>query len=187
MDGHFVPNISFGPDVIKSVRSYTDATFDCHLMISPVDAYLEAFAKAGCDRITVHAESGPHLHRSLQTVRNLGKKVGVTLNPATPLSVIENVLDDIDLILIMSVNPGFGGQKFIPAMAGKIAAAKSLIGDRPIELQVDGGVTLETAPIVGKAGANVLVAGSAIFKAGSLEGYRAEIDGLRRAAEAGRA
>lgn len=187
MDGHFVPNISFGPDVIKSVRSYTDAIFDCHLMIAPVDAYLEAFAKAGCDRITVHAESGPHLHRSLQTVRNLGKKVGVTLNPATPLSVIENVIDDIDLILIMSVNPGFGGQKFIPAMAAKIAAAKSLIGDRPIELQVDGGVTLETAPIVGKAGANVLVAGSAIFKAGSLEGYRAEIDGLRRAAEAGRA
>ncbi|MBB3966295.1 MULTISPECIES: ribulose-phosphate 3-epimerase [Rhizobium] len=183
MDGHFVPNISFGPDVIKSLRSYTDATFDCHLMIAPVDDYLEAFAKAGCDRITVHAEAGPHLHRSLQTVRNLGKKVGVTLNPATPLSVFENVLDDIDMILIMSVNPGFGGQKFIPAMADKIAAARSLIGDRPIDLQVDGGVTVETAPVIGKAGGNVLVAGSAIFKGGSVEAYRSAISALRAAAE----
>lgn len=183
MDGHFVPNISFGPDVIKSLRSYTDATFDCHLMIAPVDDYLEAFAKAGCDRITVHAEAGPHLHRSLQTVRNLGKKVGVTLNPATPLSIFENILDDIDLILIMSVNPGFGGQKFIPAMADKIAAARSLIGDRPIDLEVDGGVTVETAPMIGKAGANVLVAGSAIFKGGSVEAYKTAISALRSAAE----
>ena len=123
MDGHFVPNISFGPDVIKALRPYTTAIFDCHLMISPADPYLEAFAKAGCDRITVHAEAGVHLHRSLQTIRHLGKKVGVTLNPATPLSILENVLDDIDLILIMSVNPGFGGQKFIPAMADKIRNA----------------------------------------------------------------
>jgi ribulose-phosphate 3-epimerase len=183
MDGHFVPNISFGPDVIKSLRSYTDATFDCHLMIAPVDDYLEAFAKAGCDRITIHAEAGPHLHRSLQTVRNLGKKVGVTLNPATPLSVFENVLDDIDLMLIMSVNPGFGGQKFIPAMADKIAAARSLIGDRPIDLEVDGGVTIETAAMIGKAGANVLVAGSAIFKGGSVEAYTSAITALRTAAE----
>ena len=114
MDGHFVPNISYGPDVIKALRPHTKAFFDCHLMITPADPFLEAFAKAGCDGITVHAESGPHLHRSLQTIRSLGKKVGVTLNPATPLSVLENVLDDIDLILIMSVNPGFGGQKFIP-------------------------------------------------------------------------
>jgi ribulose-phosphate 3-epimerase len=152
-------------------------------MIAPVDAYLEAFAKAGCDRITVHAEAGPHLHRSLQTIRNLGKKVGVTLNPATPLSAIENVLDDIDLILVMSVNPGFGGQKFIPAMADKIAAAKSLIGDRPIDLEVDGGVTVDTAPLIGKAGANVLVAGSAIFKGGSAEAYKSAIDALRSAAE----
>jgi len=169
--------------VIKSLRSYTDAVFDCHLMIAPADPYLEAFAKAGCDRITVHAEAGPHLHRSLQTVRSLGKKVGVTINPATPLSAIENVLDDVDLILIMSVNPGFGGQKFIPAMADKIAAARSLIGDRPIDLEVDGGVTVETAPIIGKAGGNVLVAGSAIFKGGSLEAYKAAISALRSAAE----
>ncbi len=187
MDGHFVPNISFGPDVIKSLRSYTSATFDCHLMISPVDDYLEAFAKAGCDRITVHAEAGPHLHRSLQTVRNLGKKVGVTINPATSLSAIENVLDDVDLILIMSVNPGFGGQKFIPAMAAKIAAGKSLIGDRPIELQVDGGVTVETAPDIARAGGNVLVAGSAIFKGDTVEDYRRTVADLRQAAEGARA
>ncbi|AVA21720.1 MULTISPECIES: ribulose-phosphate 3-epimerase [unclassified Rhizobium] len=186
MDGHFVPNISFGPDVIKSLRSYTNATFDCHLMISPADPYLEAFAKAGCDRITVHAEAGAHLHRSLQTIRHLGKKVGVTLNPATPLSVLENVLDDIDLILIMSVNPGFGGQKFIPAMADKIRNARLLIGDRPIELEVDGGVTVDTAPIVTAAGANVLVAGSAIFKGESVEAYRQTVSDLRSAAERGR-
>jgi len=186
MDGHFVPNISFGPDVIKSLRSYTEATFDCHLMISPADPYLEAFAKAGCDRITVHAEAGPHLHRSLQTIRNLGKKAGATVNPATPISALEDVLDDVDLILIMSVNPGFGGQKFIPAMADKIRRVKSLIGDRPIELEVDGGVTVETAPIVAASGANVLVAGSAIFKGGSLEAYRETVTELRTAAERGR-
>jgi ribulose-phosphate 3-epimerase len=187
MDGHFVPNISFGPDVIKSLRSCTDATFDCHLMISPADPYLEAFAKAGCDRITVHAEAGPHLHRSLQTIRNLGRKVGVTINPATPLAAVENVLDDVDLILIMSVNPGFGGQKFIPAVREKIAAAKALIGNRPIELEVDGGVTVETAPAIARAGGNVLVAGSAIFKGGSVEAYRQAIADLRHAAEGARA
>ncbi|MBB3286204.1 MULTISPECIES: ribulose-phosphate 3-epimerase [Rhizobium] len=186
MDGHFVPNISFGADVIKALRPYTTATFDCHLMISPADPYLEAFAKAGCDRITVHAEAGVHLHRSLQTIRHLGKKVGVTLNPATPLSVLENVLDDIDLILIMSVNPGFGGQKFIPAMADKIRSAKSLIGDRPIELEVDGGVSVDTAPLITASGANVLVAGSAIFKGESVDAYRQTIGDLRAAAERGR-
>ena len=186
MDGHFVPNISFGADVIKSLRSYTNATFDCHLMIAPADPYLEAFAKAGCDRITVHAEAGVHLHRSLQTIRNLGKKVGVTLNPATPLSVLENVLDDVDLILIMSVNPGFGGQKFIPAMAEKIRQAKSLIGDRPIEIEVDGGVTADTAGLIAASGGNVLVAGSAIFKGDSTEAYRQAIHALRSAAEQGR-
>ncbi|TCL73569.1 ribulose-phosphate 3-epimerase [Rhizobium sp. BK251] len=186
MDGHFVPNISFGPDVIASLRSYTQATFDCHLMISPADPYLEAFAKAGCDRITVHAEAGPHLHRSLQTIRHLGKKVGVTINPATPLSAVENVLDDVDLILIMSVNPGFGGQKFIPAMVDKIQQAKSLIGDRPIELEVDGGVTVETAPAIAAAGGNVFVAGSAIFKGGAADHYRKAIADLREAAEGGR-
>jgi ribulose-phosphate 3-epimerase len=186
MDGHFVPNISFGADVIKALRPYTTATFDCHLMISPADPYLEAFAKAGCDRITVHAEAGVHLHRSLQTIRHLGKKVGVTLNPATPLSVLENVLDDIDLILIMSVNPGFGGQKFIPAMADKIRNAKSMIGDRPIELEVDGGVSVDTAPLITASGANVLVAGSAIFKGESVEAYRQTVGDLRAAAERGR-
>ena len=186
MDGHFVPNISFGPDVIKALRPYTTATFDCHLMITPADPYLEAFAKAGCDRITVHAEAGVHLHRSLQTIRHLGKKVGVTLNPATPLSILENVLDDIDLILIMSVNPGFGGQKFIPAMADKIRNAKSLIGDRPIELEVDGGVSTDTAELIIATGANVLVAGSAIFKGESVDAYKQTIGDLRAAAERGR-
>jgi ribulose-phosphate 3-epimerase len=187
MDGHFVPNISFGPDVIKALRPHTNAFFDCHLMIAPADPYLEAFAKAGCDGITVHAESGHHLHRSLQSIRQLGKKVGVTLNPATPLSVLENVLDDIDLILIMSVNPGFGGQKFIPAMFDKIRAAKSLIGDRPIELEVDGGITTETAGAAIAAGANVLVAGSAIYKGDGVDDYRKTVTALRQAAEAGRA
>ncbi len=186
MDGHFVPNISFGPDVIKALRSYSDRMFDCHLMIAPADPYLEAFAKAGCDSITVHAEAGVHLHRSLQTVRALGKRVGVTLNPATPLSVIENVLDDVDLILIVSVNPGFGGQKFIPAMYDKIRAAKAMIGDRPIELQVDGGITVDTIADATRAGANVFVAGSAVFKGDGVEDYRKTIDGLRRKAEEGR-
>jgi ribulose-phosphate 3-epimerase len=186
MDGHFVPNISFGPDVIRSLRSCSNATFDCHLMISPADPYLEAFAKAGCDRITVHAEAGPHLHRSLQTIRSLGKKVGVTLNPATPLAAIENVLDDVDMILIMSVNPGFGGQKFIPGMTDKIRSARLMIGDRPIELEVDGGVTTETAEMIIAAGANVLVAGSAIFKGESVDAYRKTIGDLRTAAERGR-
>lgn len=183
MDGRFVPNISFGPDVIKSLRPYTKAFFDCHLMIAPADPYLEAFAKAGCDGITVHVESGPHLHRSLQTIRGLGKKVGVTLNPATPLSTIENVLDDIDLILVMSVNPGFGGQRFIPAMMDKIRAAKALIGERPIELEVDGGVTAETIGTAAEAGANVFVAGSAVYKGGEISAYRENIARLRAAAE----
>ncbi len=186
MDGHFVPNISFGPDVIKALRSHSNAFFDCHLMIAPVDPYLEAFAKAGCDSITVHAEAGPHLHRSLQSIRGLGLKAGVTLNPATPLSVIENVLDDVDLVLIMSVNPGFGGQKFIPAMLDKIRAAKSMIGDRPIELEVDGGVTAQTAGDIIAAGANALVAGSAVFKGDGVEDYRKTVALLRSAAEAGR-
>jgi ribulose-phosphate 3-epimerase len=186
MDGHFVPNISFGPDIIKSLRPYTEAFFDCHLMISPADPYLEAFAKAGCDGITVHAEAGPHLHRSLQTIRGLGKKVGVTLNPATPLSALENVLDDIDLILIMSVNPGFGGQKFIPGMFEKIRAAKALIGARPIELEVDGGITPETIGAATAAGANVFVAGSAVYKGNGPEAYRTNIESLKAAAEQGR-
>ncbi|MHB0954631.1 MAG: ribulose-phosphate 3-epimerase [Allorhizobium sp.] len=186
MDGHFVPNISYGPAVIKALRPFTDAVFDCHLMISPADPYLEAFADAGCDYITVHAEAGPHLHRSLQTIRALGKKAGVSLNPATPVSVLEHVLDDLDLILIMSVNPGFGGQKFITAMVEKIAQADLMIGDRPIMLEVDGGITATTAPLVTAAGANVLVAGSAIYKGEGVDDYRKTVDTLKKAAEEGR-
>ncbi|ASY63079.1 Ribulose-phosphate 3-epimerase [Sinorhizobium sojae CCBAU 05684] len=186
MDGHFVPNITFGPDVIKSLRPYTDATFDCHLMIAPADPFLEAFAKAGCDILTVHAEAGPHLHRSLQTVRALGKKAGVSLNPATPESTIEYVLDAVDLILVMTVNPGFGGQKFIAEMEEKIRRIKAMVGDRPIEIEVDGGVTPDTAGAVARAGSNVLVAGSAVFKGGSVEAYRGAIAAIRAAAETGR-
>ena len=181
MDGHFVPNITFGPPIIEKLRRHTDAVFDCHLMIAPADPYLEAFAKAGSDRITVHQEAGPHLHRSLQTIRNLGKKAGVALNPATPVSMIENLIDDLDLILVMTVNPGFGGQAFIPAMLDKIRQVDALIGDRPIELQVDGGIAPDTVGAVTEAGANVLVAGSAIF--GKAEGgnYRVPMEALRAA------
>lgn len=146
MDGHFVPNITFGPPVIKAIRNRTKAFFDCHLMIAPADPYLAAFAEAGCDGMTVHAEAGPHLDRSLQTIRNLGKKAGVALNPATPEAVIEYVLDRLDLILIMTVNPGFGGQAFIPGIVDKVRRVKALIGDRPIRIEIDGGVSPETAP-----------------------------------------
>lgn len=187
MDGHFVPNITFGPDVVKAIRPHTDAVFDTHLMIAPCDPYLEAFAKAGSDIITIHAEAGPHLHRSLQAIRNLGKKAGVAINPGTPASVLENVIDDVDLILAMTVNPGFGGQKFITSMLPKIAQLNALIGNRPIDLQIDGGVTAENAGAAAKAGANSLVAGSSIYKAGNLEGYRANVEAIRKAAEQGRA
>ncbi|MFB2553240.1 ribulose-phosphate 3-epimerase [Ensifer soli] len=186
MDGHFVPNISFGADVIRALRPHTTAHFDCHLMIAPADPYLEAFARAGCDSLTVHAEAGPHLHRSLQTVRSLGKKAGVSLNPGTPLGVLEEVLDTVDLILVMTVNPGFGGQSFIPAMEDKIRRVRALVGDRPIDIEVDGGIGVDTAATVAKAGANVLVAGSAIFRGGSVEAYRAAIEAIRRPAEAAR-
>ncbi|RJG43165.1 ribulose-phosphate 3-epimerase [Mesorhizobium sp. DCY119] len=183
MDGHFVPNITFGAPVIKAIRDRTDKVFDCHLMITPADPYLAAFADAGCDIITVHAEAGPHLDRSLQAIRNLGKKAGVSLNPSTPESVIEYVLDRLDLVLIMTVNPGFGGQAFIPAMVEKVRRIKALIGDRPIDIEIDGGVSAETAPLVTAAGANVLVAGAAIFKGGSEAAYRANIEAIRTAAD----
>ncbi|MBB1247972.1 ribulose-phosphate 3-epimerase [Rhizobium sp. G21] len=186
MDGHFVPNISFGPDVVKALRPLTDAVFDCHLMIAPADPYLEAFAKAGADIITVHAEAGPHLHRSLQAIRALGKKAGVSINPATPESVLDYVLDQVDLILVMSVNPGFGGQKYIPAVTEKIARIHKMIGDRPIELEVDGGITAETAGIPAAAGVNVLVAGSAVYKGDGVEAYRANIAAIRAAAQKAR-
>ena len=186
MDGHFVPNITFGPPVIKAVRGASKKIFDVHLMISPADPYLAAFADAGADIITVHAEAGPHLDRSLQAIRALGKKAGVSINPATPESVIEHVLDRLDLILLMTVNPGFGGQAFISAVVDKIARVKKMIGNRPIDIEVDGGVTPETAPLVAKAGANVLVAGSAVFKGGTREAYAQNIASIRKAAEAAR-
>ncbi|MFN3766087.1 MAG: ribulose-phosphate 3-epimerase [Aliihoeflea sp.] len=186
MDGHFVPNITFGPQVIKSIRNRTDKVFDCHLMIAPTDQYLAAFADAGCDIITVHAEAGPHLDRSLQAIRNLGKKAGVSLNPSTPENVIEYVLDRLDLVLLMTVNPGFGGQAFIPAVVEKVARIKAMIGSRPIDIEIDGGVTPETAPLVAKAGANVLVAGSAVFKGNSVDSYAKNIAAIRTASDAAR-
>src|SRR5262245_12037507 len=181
MDGHFVPNITIGPDVVKALRPHSKKPFDVHLMISPCDPYLEAFAKAGADIITVHVESGPHVHRSLQAIRALGKKAGVTLNPGTPVETIENVIDLVDLILVMSVNPGFGGQKFIPAAIEKVARLRAMAGARPIDIEVDGGVTPETAPEIVRAGANVLVAGSAVFKGGP-GAYRTNISAIRHAA-----
>jgi ribulose-phosphate 3-epimerase len=183
MDGHFVPNITFGPPVIKAIRNRTDKVFDCHLMIAPADPYLAAFADAGSDIITVHAEAGPHLDRSLQTIKNLGKKAGVSLNPATSESTIEYVLDRLDLILLMTVNPGFGGQAFIPAVVEKVKRVKALIGRRPIHIEIDGGVTPETAPLVCAAGADVLVAGSAVFKGGGEAAYRENIAAIRGAAD----
>lgn len=176
MDGHYVPNITIGPAVVQALRPHTTKVFDVHLMIDPVDPYVEAFAKAGSDIITVHAEAGKHMHRTLQLIRSFGKKAGVSLNPATPESVVEYVLDSVDLILVMSVNPGFGGQSFIHSQVEKIRRLKQMIGDRPIELEVDGGVTPETAPLCTAAGANVLVAGSAVFKNGT---YAANISALR--------
>jgi len=182
MDGHFVPNISIGPEVVQALRRHSKKTFDVHLMIAPCDPYLEAFAKAGSDIITVHVEAGPHIHRSLQAIRALGRKVGVTLNPGTPESTIEPVIDLVDLILVMSVNPGFGGQAYIPYAAEKIARLRALAGARPIDIEVDGGVTPQTAPDIVRAGANVLVAGSAVFKGGNADHYRANIAAIRNAA-----
>lgn len=182
MDGHFVPNITIGPVVVQALRPVTKKPFDVHLMIAPADPYLEAFAKAGADIITIHPEAGPHLDRSLSVIRNLGKRAGVALNPSTPPSAIEYVLDKVDLVLAMTVNPGFGGQSFIAAMVEKVRILKQMIGDRPIDLQVDGGITAETAPAVVTAGANSLVAGSAVFKGGKPENYRQNISAIRNAA-----
>jgi ribulose-phosphate 3-epimerase len=178
MDGHFVPNISFGPALIKALRRQTTIPFDVHLMIAPVDPYLQAFADAGADLISLHPEAGAHLHRSLQTIRSLGKKAGVVLNPATPIATIEHVLDLCDLILVMSVNPGFGGQSFLESQLPKIEKLRRLIeaSGRDIRLQVDGGVTAKTAPLCLNAGADVLVAGTAVFGAPD---YAAAIRALR--------
>jgi ribulose-phosphate 3-epimerase len=163
MDGHFVPNITFGLPVIQSIRKVTAKTFDCHIMMKGVDPFLPMFAAAGADLLTIHAEAGPHLDRTLQHIRALGKKTGVALNPSTPVSVLEHVIDRLDLILVMTVNPGFGGQSFIPAMLAKIAQARALVGNRTIDIEVDGGITTHTAPLAAQAGANVFVAGSSIF------------------------
>jgi ribulose-phosphate 3-epimerase len=182
MDGHFVPNISIGPDVVKALRAHTSKVLDVHLMIAPCDPYLEAFAKAGADIITVHVEAGPHIHRSLQAIRALGKKVGVTMNPGTPAESIESVVDLVDLILVMSVNPGFGGQKFIPGAVDQLRKLSVLAAGRPIDIEIDGGITSDVAPEAVGAGANVLVAGSAVFKDRTVESYRANIAAIRHAA-----
>jgi ribulose-phosphate 3-epimerase len=180
MDGHFVPNISLGPAIVKAIRPHTRKVLDVHLMIAPADPYLAAFAEAGADIITIHPEAGPHLERSLSVIRDLGKKAGVALNPSTPESTIEYVLDKVDLILAMTVNPGFGGQSYIPSVTAKIAKLCKMIGDRPIDLEVDGGITAQTAPFAANAGANVLVAGSAVYKGGP-EQYKKNIDAIRAA------
>ncbi|MDX2157765.1 MAG: ribulose-phosphate 3-epimerase [Hyphomicrobiaceae bacterium] len=186
MDGHFVPNMTFGPQMCAALRPHIRTTMDVHLMVAPVDPYLEAFAKAGADILTVHVEAGPHLHRSLQAIRALGKKAGVALNPATPAEAIGFVLDSIDLVCVMTVNPGFGGQSFIHSQVDKVRRLRAMVGDRPIHIEIDGGVTAETAPAVVAAGADVLVAGSAAFKGGSVERpevYGRNIAAIRSAAE----
>lgn len=180
MDGHFVPNITIGPMVVKAIRPATDLPFDVHLMISPVDPFIDAFAEAGANILTVHPEAGAHLHRTLQRIKSAGMKAGVSLNPGSPISLVEPVIDDVDLILIMSVNPGFGGQKFISSQLKKIEAARALIdaSGRDIRLEVDGGVDPETAPKAIAAGADMLVAGSAVFRGGP-ENYAGNIAALR--------
>ena len=180
MDGHFVPNITIGPDVVKALRPHTSKPFDVHLMISPIDPYLEAFAQAGADIITVHPEAGPHTHRTVQAIRALGKQAGISLNPATPAKMLDYLIDEIDLVLVMSVNPGFGGQSFIASQLRKIEAVRKLIdkSGRDIRLEVDGGVNPETARQCVDAGADVLVAGSATFKGGPSQ-YAANIAALK--------
>ncbi|MBU1212987.1 MAG: ribulose-phosphate 3-epimerase [Alphaproteobacteria bacterium] len=189
MDGHFVPNITFGPQTCKAIRPHVKTVMDVHLMIAPVDPYIEAFAQAGADILTAHVEAGSHLDRTLQAIRAAGCRVGVALNPATPAETIAHVLDRIDLVCVMTVNPGFGGQSFIHAMIGKVARLREMIGDRPIHIEIDGGVTAETAPLVAAAGADVLVAGSAVFKGGSLANpgvYGDNIRAIRTAAQSAR-
>jgi ribulose-phosphate 3-epimerase len=182
MDGHFVPNISFGPDILKAIRPRTKKLFDVHLMIAPVDPYIEAFAKAGADLISLHVEAGPHAHRSLKFIRSFGKKSGIVLNPQTSESAIEHLLPFVDLVLVMTISPGFGGQAFEPAMLEKIRRIHTMIGDRPIDLEIDGGCTPENAGVIAAAGANVLVAGSAVFKGGP-GSYAANIAAIRERAE----
>ncbi|MFG6564416.1 ribulose-phosphate 3-epimerase [Sulfitobacter sp. 1A13421] len=185
MDGHFVPNITFGPATCAAIRPHIKGVMDVHLMIAPVDPYIEAFAKAGADFITAHVETGPHIHRTLQAIRGAGAKAGVALNPGTPASAVAEILDMVDLVCVMTVNPGFGGQKFID-MTAKIRELRSMIGDRPVHIEIDGGVDPKTAPLVAQAGADVLVAGSAVFKGGSVSDpapYGENIRAIRAAAE----
>ena len=186
MDGHFVPNITFGPATCAAIRPHIKGIMDVHLMISPVDAYIEAFAKAGSDIITAHVEAGPHIHRTLQAIRGAGAKAGLALNPGTPASAVAELMDAVDLICVMTVNPGFGGQKFLD-LSGKIRALRQMIGDRPVHIEVDGGIDPTTAHIVAAAGADVLVAGSAVFRGGSASNpapYGVNIRAIRAAAEA---
>ncbi len=186
MDGHFVPNITFGPATCAAIRPHIKTVMDVHLMIAPVDPYIEAFAKAGADIITAHVEAGPHIHRTVQAIRGAGAKAGIALNPGTPASAVAELLDMIDLVCVMTVNPGFGGQKFID-MTAKVRALRDMIGDRPIHIEIDGGVDPTTAPLVAAAGADVLVAGSAVFRGGSVTDpapYGANIRAIRAAAEA---
>ena len=185
MDGHFVPNITFGPQLAKAIRPHIRTVMDVHLMIAPVDPYIDAFADAGADILTAHVEAGPHIHRTLQAIRGAGMKAGVALNPGTPADAVAGLLDMVDLICVMTVNPGFGGQKFIASQIDKIATLRALIGDRPIHLEVDGGVDPATAPLVAAAGADVLVAGSAVFRGGSVAdptAYGTNIAAIRAAA-----
>lgn len=189
MDGHFVPNLTFGPPAVKAFRPHVKTFMDVHLMIAPVDPYIEAYAEAGADMISAHVEAGPHIHRTLQAIKAQGVKAGVVLNPGTPADAVADVLDLCDMVLIMTVNPGFGGQKFITSGVEKTRKIRAMIGDRPIHIQIDGGITPETAPLVAEAGADVLVAGSAVFKGGSVgkpEVYGANIRAIREAAEAAR-
>jgi ribulose-phosphate 3-epimerase len=185
MDGHFVPNITFGPATCAAIRPHIKGVMDVHLMIAPVDAYIEAFAGAGADIISAHLEAGPHIHRTLQAIRGAGARAGLALNPGTPVEAVEYLLDLTDLICVMTVNPGFGGQKFIHSQVAKVRRLREMIGDRPVHIEIDGGVTTETAPLVAKAGADVLVAGSAVFKGGSVRDpapYGANIRAIREAA-----
>jgi len=182
MDGHFVPNISYGAAIVKAIRPLTNAVFDAHLMIAPYEPYLEDFAQAGCDIITIHAEAGVHTQRALRRIRDLGCRAGLALNPATSENALEYLLDDVDLILVMTVNPGFGGQSFLPSMEEKIRRIKKLIGARPIDIEVDGGITEKTIGACAKAGANIFVAGSAVYKGNKAETYAPRIAALREAA-----
>ncbi|NNU80841.1 ribulose-phosphate 3-epimerase [Halovulum dunhuangense] len=187
MDGHFVPNLTFGPAMCKAIRPHVRTVMDVHLMIAPVDPYIEAFADAGADILTAHVEAGPHIHRTLQAIRAAGVRPGIALNPGTPAEALRPVLDMVDLVCVMTVNPGFGGQKFIASQIEKVREIRAMIGDRPIHIEIDGGVTPETAPLVAAAGADVLVAGSAVFKGGSVADpapYGANIAAIRKAAEA---